>query len=147
MQHNLLTVIVELGNRVTPTEIGVQVLKPDREFRRNYDRVKPRRICEHQTNLPCWQATKNNLPTRAATTFSFLPPRQYSITVDEKRLLNALSPLLRVIVARRVPKPWISGKTSISGANQEIADCESLDYRSVTKKDCRLVGTRRNDGV
>src|SRR5215467_15713037 len=52
MQHNHLILIVEFGSRVTPTEIRIEVLKPDRCFRRDYDRVKPCRIRKQQANLP-----------------------------------------------------------------------------------------------
>ena len=173
MQHNLLILIVEFGSRVTPTEIRIEVLKSDRRFRRDYDRVKPCRICKQQANLPLVsKGPKHYLPARADTTFLILPFRQYSITVEKSacsapcaairadRLvpirtnaaMNGISLFTGLISfsdhtygKARAKRVHVSKRVNKWRESRTLLSVTALVMEVMTTRGCRPVGTRRND--
>src|SRR5215510_5251065 len=173
MQHNLLILIVEFGSRVTPTEIRIEVLKPDRHFRRDYDRVKPCRICKQQANLPLVsKGLKHYLPTRADTTFLILPFRQYSITVEKSACSTPCAAMradrlvpIRINVAiigislftglisfadhiygkARAKRVHVWRRVNKWRESRKFIVCDGLVMEVMTTRGCRPVGTRRND--
>jgi hypothetical protein len=174
MQHNLLILIVELGSRVTPTEIRIEVIEPDRDFRRDYDRVKPCRICKQQANLPLVSKGLNTIYlTRADTTSLILPFRQYSITVEKSA---CSTPCAAIRADRLVPirtnvaiigislftalisfsEHIIYGKACAKRVHvwkrvnkwresRKLLSVTALVMEVMTTRGCRSVGMRRND--
>jgi len=52
MNHNFFSVVIDFDDRITPTEIRVQVAEADRHLHRGHCRNKPCRIYEQHSKTP-----------------------------------------------------------------------------------------------
>jgi len=52
MKHEFAAVLIDLDNRITPAEIGVQMVEPHGHVHRSHCRNKPIRIDEHHGKPP-----------------------------------------------------------------------------------------------
>jgi hypothetical protein len=52
MKHEFAAVLIDLDDRITPAEIGVEMLKPDGHVHRGHCRNKPSRILEQHGKPP-----------------------------------------------------------------------------------------------
>jgi len=52
MNNNLFSALIPLDDQITPTEIRLQVIEPDRHLYRDYCWEKPWRIYEHRRQTP-----------------------------------------------------------------------------------------------
>ena len=52
VQHNLFTVVIDFNDRITPTQIRIQMIEPDRALDRDDAGAKPCRSDERQRRRP-----------------------------------------------------------------------------------------------
>jgi len=168
MQHDLLPVLIDVDDRITPTKIRVYVLEADRKLRRDYGWVKPCRIYEHQRRSPPYRRSKCQ-PDREE---SLLPPvmRFKAIAGERATCCSAIRAHRVISIKARLPRMefrfhWIhfafqpsQGKPCAKLRNvltlsiiwcklRKITGSGGSGYGVVTRSRCRVVGTRRNDGV
>src|SRR6266545_2943147 len=94
MKHNLLAVVVDLDNGITPAEIGIQMIEPNRHLHCYRRGVKPSSICRYHRRSPVssfalrtnFEGSAKNLSCRLESADGPLDNRR------NKRLLETLNP-------------------------------------------------------
>ena len=87
MSNNLFSALIPLDDRITPTEIRVQVIKPDRHLYRDHCREKPQRIYEHRRQTP----HRRSIQSKPTNSIAQNPGKAFCLPVSPPRHTQLLS--------------------------------------------------------